>query len=595
MIPKQSIGSEQLSRRPGESRGPAITTLLDSGLRRDDEESNAGNNEASSPRRKPGSSRFLDSGFRRNDGIKKKAAAFFKGAQDKDASSESSHENAAALQAVLEGGVSRVSEGADAVFVEQSGGAAKAGLSPAQSPQNGEEHAQAHHDGHQRGLAEAEAPAPRHAGDFWLYAAAVSASKVGIEILNLAVPIMFLSMPHAAMAISALYFSSQVAGMFSGFFGGVLIDRLGAGRSMVGAGIFQALSVGILPFVLKAHPALVMPSIFLLFILNGAAGEVFDISRRAVLPRIAGQEEGALHEANGRVYSFRESSGMIGVLAAGWLLSRWGAGAVAGLSLIFYLGAGLAALRFWESRADRAKYSLIPSRNHPRPRMSLFLRERSFDFIEGAKTVLRDPKLRILAFANIPLAVAHDLFHTVIVTVYAAGMLGGPSFAALLHGSWSLGELLGALYLGYRGRESRFSSWLLLAAGAALSMGLLWMFPTPWVAAPIFTLAGMTIVGNELGTDSFIESAVPQNRLGAVEGFISSSARIAGLATLMVCGWAFDVLGVPEVFLGLAVLAAVLSPFYVLAARVFGGASLPDHAEHDYDLDGNFPQGPRRG
>ena len=57
--------------------------------------------------------------------------------------------------------------------------------------------------------------------------------------------------------------------------------------------------------------------------------------------------------------------------------------------------------------------------------------------------------------------------------------------AAVLLGAWNLGELAGAWYLERRGPQSKISNWLRFAAGASLSSWLLWLAPTPFIAAPV--------------------------------------------------------------------------------------------------------------
>jgi hypothetical protein len=77
------------------------------------------------------------------------------------------------------------------------------------------------------------------------------------------------------------------------------------------------------------------------------------------------------------------------------------------------------------------------------------------------------------------------------------------------------------------------------------------------------------MIGNELGTASYMQSTVPAGELGAVTGFVYAFARAVGIAALLLSGFAWDALGPMGGFLSLAVLFTVCAPIYLLASRQF--------------------------
>ena len=117
-----------------------------------------------------------------------------------------------------------------------------------------------------------------------MFSAGIAAVKVGIESLNLAIPILLLSQAHAAAAIGALYTAAELVGLVSGMAAGPLVDRWGPKKTMALTVLAQAASIAAVPLSLAAWGAAALPAVFALFVLNGAVGEVFDVARKAAVP-----------------------------------------------------------------------------------------------------------------------------------------------------------------------------------------------------------------------------------------------------------------------------------------------------------------------
>ncbi|MFA6028936.1 MAG: MFS transporter [Elusimicrobiota bacterium] len=417
---------------------------------------------------------------------------------------------------------------------------------------------------------------PAAKATFRIYAAGVAAVKVGIETLNLAVPLLLLQTMNAAVAVSALYLAAECASLFAGFLGGALVDRVGAGRAMALTGLVQGAAIVTLPFVLAAGGASAMPIVYGLFMLNGVAGELFDVARRAALPQIVGKDEGGLRVHNGRLYVWREIAAMSGVFGAGMLIKGMGAMSAVWVHPVFCLAAGLALLKLWRLRpADGSTDAPIVSSGR---RGLDALRVWWADLLRGMRAVRADGHLRTLVLVNIPLNSVHKIFHTLIAVVYATKILGDPAMAAVLLFAWNMGEFVGAFYLERRGEKSRFSTWLRLAALASLSIWAYPFLPTAWVAVPVSFLIAAAMIGNELGTASYMQSHVPESELGAVTGFVYGLARAVGMLALLAAGWAFDSFGAAGGFYSLAAIFTVLAPIYLLAAKRFKGEGVPGGA-----------------
>lgn len=420
-----------------------------------------------------------------------------------------------------------------------------------------------HDHGHSHAEPEAAArplpPAARRS--FAAYTAGVSMSKVGVEALNLVVPILLLTQYGTAAAVGAFFVSSQLAGLVAGAAAGPLIDRLGAARALAASAAAQGLAMAAVPAALLLGLPVGLPVLFGLFTLNGALAGVSDIARRAALPGLVGGEEGLLRRCNAKVYLVRELAAIASVFGAGWLLQRFGALPALGLHPLAYAGA--AALFVLMLKGPGAlRPGAGPAPGPPDPPGAAWR-----DLAAGARAVLEDPALRMASLVNVPVIALHNLFHAMLAAVYATGVLHSPAMAAVMLGAWNAGELAAAFWLDRRGERAESRAWLRCAALASLSGWALWAIPSIWVAAPVSFLLAAATLGNEIGLASVVQAAAPKERLGAVTGFVYSAATAAAMALTLALGWAFDALGPSAGFLGLAAALTAASVFYLAAAR----------------------------
>lgn len=405
----------------------------------------------------------------------------------------------------------------------------------------------------------ASVPAPARRA-FTLYTAGVSVVKVGVETLNLVVPILLLSQYGAATMLGALFVSAQVAGLAAGGVLSPFLDRLGPAKTLAFAAAAQAAVIGILPVSVWLGAAPSLPVVFGLFALNGALGGVFDIARRSAPPDILGTDEGVLRRFNARLYISRELAAMGAVAAAGWLLHTTGALTTLAIHPVAYAAAaGLFLLLVRSRRAVSTLTLPSPARGKGVSRWA--------EWTAGAKLVMGDPAMRLAALVNVPVIALHNTFHAMLAAVYATSVLGSPAMAAVLIGAWNAGELAAALFLERRGQKAGPAAWARFAAAAGLSAWALWAFPTIWVAAPVAFILAAATLGNEIGLNSFFQSAAPKERTAAVTGFVYTAATAAAMLVMLAMGWAFDSLGAKTGFFILAVVLTAVSGLYLLAAR----------------------------
>jgi MFS family permease len=485
------------------------------------------------------------------------AAPLLETARSEDSSPAGLKESGSGLQAILEGAVRRRTSDLGVIPAAPSQEVSPSGLTPSAETAAGPETAD------KAPVPQPEDGLPPQAkSNFRSYAFGVSAVKTGLDALNLAVPLILLDTFHAAMAVSALYLAAELARLVSGTLGGAVIDHIGAGRALTLTIAVQIAATASLPFILIYGGAWAMPMVFAAFIVNGVGYELFDVARRAALPQIVGRDEGVLRAQNGRLYVWREIAATAGVFGAGWVVKTFGTLNTIWIHPAFCFLAALAVLRLWHLKPQAGP-------GKPVVRQRITFAAWWADLRDGMRRVFQDPKLRSLVLINIPLTAVHKLFHTVVSVVFAAQVLHDPTFAAIMVGAWNLGELAGSFYLDRRGKDSHFSNWLRLAAAASLSMWTFYLLPVAWAAMAASFLIAAAMIGNELGTASYMQSTVPEEHLGSVTGFVYGLSRSVGMLALLGAGWAFDALTPAGGFLVLALIFTVMAPIYLVAAQRF--------------------------
>ena len=88
----------------------------------------------------------------------------------------------------------------------------------------------------------------------------------------------------------------------------------------------------------------------------------------------------------------------------------------------------------------------------------------------------------------------------------------------------------------------------------------------------------MAMIGNELGTASYLQAQVPEKSLGAATGFVYGFARAMTMLSLLGCGWLFDALGPMNGILAMAVLFTLIAPVYFFSSRRFADQKMPGDA-----------------
>jgi hypothetical protein len=122
-----------------------------------------------------------------------------------------------------------------------------------------------------------------------------------------------------------------------------------------------------------------------------------------------------------------------------------------------------------------------------------------------------------------------------------------------------------------------------LASVASLAVWSFYFLPFAWAGMAASFILATAMIGNELGTASYMQSTVPEKELGAVTGFVYGFARAVGMIGLLASGWAFDMLGASGGFMVMAVIFTLLAPVYLLASFKFKSEKLDAPADMPND------------
>lgn len=426
------------------------------------------------------------------------------------------------------------------------------------------------HEGHDHGSTfdaevggKDEVPAPeitpQQEQKFRLYKFGVSATKLGIETLHVAIPLLVLTQFGSVTAVGTMVIGANLAGMIAGWAASPLVDRWRPSRILAGASLLQAALIGVIPILFFTGSGVGLGVLSGIYIASGALSGIIDIARRAAMPHILGRHEGTLREYNGRLYILREIAGISGDAGAGWIAKTAGFFWALILHPISYL---VAAFQFFRLAKISPKGEVEPAEKRET------FKDRVAAFFEGAKLVLKDPGLRTAALVNIPVLVLHQLFHTMLAAVYATKVLGNPMLAAVLLIAWNVGELVSAWLLKKYGKKGGSFRWLAIGAVASLSAWLLWLFPNIWVATPVVFFLAASTLSNELGLASYFQSRAEREKVGAVTGFVYSLSTAASMLALFGMGRLFDALPAETGFLVLAAILSLVAVFYLFSWRI---------------------------
>ncbi|TCO53558.1 MFS transporter [Actinocrispum wychmicini] len=370
---------------------------------------------------------------------------------------------------------------------------------------------------------------------------ALGVSHAGSVMTLLAIPWFVLQTTGSGAQTGAVTATETVGLLASSLLSGPVIDRFGARGMSVVADLAAAIAVGAIPFAFTT----VGMSLPLLAALAGLAGLTRapgDTAKRVLLPGAVRVARTSLERGSGIADAVIRAGRTFGAPLAGLLITVVGAPGVLLLDATTFLVAAVLVGGF------------VVVRNDPTPIRSGYFGR----LAEGFRYVRKD-RLILAMICTVTVMNALDAGLSTVLQ---------PAFAAELHSSVVLGELMGVFGLGaaagsvlYGWFGSQWCRWTTFAGCAVLAgaprFALLWMGP----AVPVL-LIGFFLFGLAAGSLNPLLLTVEYDRVPAHLRARVIGASEAGVLAMMpvgalVAGVLLDRIGLPATLLAFAGVYAV--------------------------------------
>jgi MFS family permease len=363
--------------------------------------------------------------------------------------------------------------------------------------------------------------------DFYALVAATAVSSLGNVVAAIAIPWLVLTTTGSAAKTGVAAFATTLPLALGAFFGGTVVDRVGARAASIGGDIAAATAIAAIP-LLHALGALHLWSLLVLAFAGGIFDAPSQAARLALLPELARRTEMPLERANALLLGTEHVGYVLGAPLAGLLIATLGAPTALCLDAASFAG----------SAAVVASAVRVPA-----PR-AMTRRRYVEELVEGLRFVARDPLIRLLlvlpavgTFLISPLA-------SVVLPVLARREFGGASDYALMMACYGVGGLAGAgLFALSAGRISRRCLFVSIWLGYPPLGIVLALLPPLWAV-----LAALALIGIAAGAIVPLEHTVrqeltPKHLRGRVFATVAASQAAAVPLGVLLGGAVVQALG----------------------------------------------------
>ena len=393
--------------------------------------------------------------------------------------------------------------------------------------------------------------------------------KVGMEALNVVVPLIALTYFGSAFWMASFAAVWGAAMTVSSLLAGGMIDRMPLNKVISGALLLQAVTVSATIALLVSSPVsplLVLP----LHALSGAAMGIITTARDCIPARLLGRDDAVLGKFNAKTHLVYEIAGTVAPILAGLLMRRFGLVSALFLHPPAYL---LAALFFSRLRLDAnggaASHGILA-----------LLKQTVSDVREGARIVCGTKEFRWLGFMILVPMIVHRVVEQIMIPVFTKTVLGAAEKSAWIISASNFGELLGAAVLlkalwnaqRRNTKPSRYG-WIPLMAAGTLAT---WSLSLPGGLAailPLIFLMSLTWAANDLSVTSYFQSRLPEHSAGKALGFLMAAELGLIMASSFAMGLLFDHIPAQAAFLAINVLLTGLAVLFALGQKKLRQAS----------------------
>jgi len=392
-------------------------------------------------------------------------------------------------------------------------------------------------------------------GRFLIFSSGQGISSLGDSAYFVALAWTALTLTHSPLYLGLLLTTTALPRAVLILGGGVLVDRWGARRVILGSDSSRAMIILALAVLLwLGHGSIA--ALFVVAAVFGVFDALFYPATTTIIPSLVRPEN--LSAANGIWQVAVQGSLILGPPVGGVLVGFAGPGAAFaadGISFLVAFGA-LLLIRGGGS----------PSRSDPEAQDQqaggLWL-----EVLSGLRVVAADPFLRAMmpVVAVLNLAALGPI--NVGVPLLARGHHWGPGGYGLLEGGFGAGILLGGLAMGVGLKLPRPGlSVMLLVGFQAVLLGFLGLAGSLPLGVGLCGLMGVLLSAINVSVISLVQMVAPPGLLGRVSSVLMFASMSLTPVSYALAGGVVAAIGVPALFLGgaslelLTVLAALSSP-----------------------------------
>lgn len=373
------------------------------------------------------------------------------------------------------------------------------------------------------------------------------ASGVGNGVVLIVIPWLVLDRTDSAIAAGTVAAMSALPGIFVSPLIGVVIDRLGRRQVSIGADIFSAISVLLLPIV-----DAVGDLTFGIILALAALGAIFDpagyTARKALIPDSALASGIDIHAANGVHEGFFAAGFVIGPALGAVLISTIGAvNALVAAGAMF----GVAALGItFMQVTDSGQVARGKSMHH-----ETFVRS----MMDGLRVLRRDHALFAMTIMFMLLSATYMPTETVILPVHFES-INNASGLGFTMSAMAAGAMTGAFSFGWIARRmTRYNLLLTIVIGVSIGVIPMSMLPSTAIMVTIAFFFGAAWGPFNPLWNTLVQARIPADAQGRVYGIQMSLLYASAPIGQLITGVAIEEFGLRPTYHAIAAIIVVLA------------------------------------
>ena len=368
-------------------------------------------------------------------------------------------------------------------------------------------------------------------------------SLAGNAVAQLAIPWYVLTTTGSPTLTGLVVFFNFLPIVLAGFFGGVIVDRLGFRATSVIADLASAGAVAAIP-LLHATVGIELWQLIVLVFVGSLLDAPGGTARAALLPDVAELAGSPMERASGIRSAIQQGAVLIGAPIGGVLVAAFGATTALWLDAASFLVSGALVAVF------------VP---RPGPRTEVETRGRFLEELAEGFRFAWDQRLVRALVLMILLTNLLEAPFPVVMSVFANEVYGSAADLGLMYGVWGGAALVGALgysSVGHRLPRRR----TFLCCFAVVPLGYLVLATLPSLPVALVSLAVFGVAAGPITPLLFtvMTEIVPTQLRGRVFGTVRSGAWAAIPLGVLLGGVAVAAVGVATTFLAIGVLLAAV-------------------------------------